>query len=164
MDYDFHRHVAVLFGGSCGDTHFNDTWEWDGSEWSPKPASGPAVRTAHDVAYDRLRGELVLFGGQQSPGGPFLDDTWTYLADCNANGIGDGLDIASGGSSDCNENDVPDECDIAFGGESLDCNGNGVPDECEYPCIADLNCDGTVDLTDFTIFAAAYGKSCSQEP
>lgn len=34
------------------------------------------------------------------------------LADCNANGIGDALDIASASSIDCNANGVPDECEL----------------------------------------------------
>lgn len=33
------------------------------------------------------------------------------LADCNANGIGDALDISGGASNDCNSNGVPDECE-----------------------------------------------------
>ncbi len=34
------------------------------------------------------------------------------LADCNANGVGDALDIAGGTSNDCNLNGVPDECEL----------------------------------------------------
>jgi hypothetical protein len=34
------------------------------------------------------------------------------VADCNANGAPDALDIAGGGSSDCNLNGVPDECEL----------------------------------------------------
>jgi hypothetical protein len=34
------------------------------------------------------------------------------LADCNANGVGDALDIANAVSSDCNANGVPDECEL----------------------------------------------------
>jgi hypothetical protein len=35
--------------------------------------------------------------------------------DCNANGLGDSADIASGASQDCNANGVPDECDTDRG-------------------------------------------------
>lgn len=51
-------------------------------------------------------------------------------ADCNHNGIPDGVDIAGGTSVDCQPNGVPDECDIASGLED-DCNENQVPDSCE---------------------------------
>ena len=36
-----------------------------------------------------------------------------HAYDCNANGVGDFDDVASGTSLDCNENGIPDECDIA---------------------------------------------------
>lgn len=78
-------------------------------------------------------------------GTPPLVDIGAYelFIDCNANGITDSCDIASGSSADCNANGVPDDCepdcngnhvpddcDIASGG-SADCNANGLPDECE---------------------------------
>ncbi len=65
------------------------------------------------------------------------------VIDCNQNGIGDAVDIASGTSSDCNDNFIPDECEIAAGSPSsggpffclsgcdVDCNRNGILDECE---------------------------------
>ncbi|MFQ5592105.1 MAG: hypothetical protein ACE5HE_13150, partial [Phycisphaerae bacterium] len=56
------------------------------------------------------------------------------FADCNGNGVADGLDIANGTSTDCTENGVPDECDIASG-VSEDLNGDGTPDECQIPAV-----------------------------
>ncbi|MEP0845139.1 MAG: right-handed parallel beta-helix repeat-containing protein, partial [Phycisphaerae bacterium] len=52
-------------------------------------------------------------------------------ADCNANGVPDSCDLASGAALDCNANDIPDSCDIAAGGGSDDCNNNQRPDECD---------------------------------
>jgi hypothetical protein len=49
--------------------------------------------------------------------------------DCNANGIDDDIDIASGTELDCNLNRIPDSCDIDLG-LSQDEDGDGVPDEC----------------------------------
>ncbi|MGA1399693.1 MAG: right-handed parallel beta-helix repeat-containing protein [Phycisphaerales bacterium] len=49
--------------------------------------------------------------------------------DCNANGVADYQDLASGSSGDCNGNGVPDECDLADG-TGADCNGDGVLDSC----------------------------------
>ncbi|MGA1058610.1 MAG: right-handed parallel beta-helix repeat-containing protein, partial [Phycisphaerales bacterium] len=49
--------------------------------------------------------------------------------DCNANGLADYQDLASGSSGDCNGNGIPDECDLADGTAS-DCNNDGVLDSC----------------------------------
>ena len=49
--------------------------------------------------------------------------------DCNANGVADYQDIATGASGDCNGNGVPDECDLADG-SGADCNNDGVLDSC----------------------------------
>jgi hypothetical protein len=48
--------------------------------------------------------------------------------------------------TDCNANGVPDACDIASG-DSVDHNGNHIPDDCEYR--ADFDRDGDVDLDDY---------------
>jgi len=76
--------------------------------------------------------------------------------DCNANGICDDEEIATGFAQDCNGNGHPDDCDgdcngngtadvcdIAVG-SSPDCTGNGVPDECEPDC----NTNGVPDSCD----------------
>jgi hypothetical protein len=75
------------------------------------------------------------------------DCQFEVTADCNANGIADVCDIASGFSTDCNENGIPDTCDISYM-ISADCNGNGVPDECDIcaqPCI-DADNNGVIDI------------------
>ena len=53
--------------------------------------------------------------------------------DCNDNGIPDACDFASGGGADCNDNDILDICEIAAG-TGADCNGNGLLDACEPDC------------------------------
>ncbi|MFQ5490910.1 MAG: S8 family serine peptidase, partial [Phycisphaerae bacterium] len=79
--------------------------------------------------------------------------------DCNANGVDDALDIASGDSPDCNANGRPDECETGgtqdcntngvadlcdlFAGTSDDCQANGVPDDCEP--LVDCNTNGLFD-------------------
>ena len=67
-------------------------------------------------------------------------------ADCNANGIGDVCDLATGVSDDCNDNNIPDECEIDDG-IVQDCNLNGVPDSCDisYGLSNDLNNNGIPD-------------------
>ncbi|HLQ62381.1 MAG TPA: hypothetical protein VK131_10995, partial [Candidatus Acidoferrales bacterium] len=60
------------------------TWVWNGSGWSAG-AAGPPNRAIAGLAYDRLRGQVVLFGGYQQglictlpcPIGP-LSDTWLW--------------------------------------------------------------------------------------
>ncbi len=62
--------------------------------------------------------------------------------------------------ADCNANLVLDGCDIA-GGDSDDANGNGTPDECE--CIGDIDGDGTVAFGDLLGVLSAWG-GCMQCP
>jgi hypothetical protein len=56
----------------------NDTWEWDGNDWTQLfPSTSPVVRDETAMAYDSARGVTVLFGGY-SPNGYRLDDTWEW--------------------------------------------------------------------------------------
>lgn len=81
MAYDSVRDRVVVFGGLtpplCGD--HNDTLEWDGLTWTPivpHNASAPSKRQSHAMAYDSIRGRLVLFGGTTSTGRKA--DTWEW--------------------------------------------------------------------------------------
>jgi len=56
--------------------------------------------------------------------------------DCNANGLNDSCEIASGADFDCNENGVLDSCDIAAG-TSNDVDSNAIPDDCQPDCNGD---------------------------
>jgi len=62
--------------------------------------------------------------------------------DCDNDGKGDACAISEGISTDCNANGIPDDCDVASGGGSADCDANGVPDECQPDC----DHDGTPDV------------------
>jgi len=75
MAYDSQRDVTVLFGGGNND---NQTWEWDGSQWSQRlvPNPKPPSRSTHAMAYDSARGVTVLFGGANL--GSSADDTWEW--------------------------------------------------------------------------------------
>ena len=94
MAYDPTRHVTVLFGGwGCGGTvpstsgcssgYYNDTWTWDGSNWTqPSPAASPPARAFGVLVNDPgIEGD-VLFGGDtctdadQECGAN--NDTWTW--------------------------------------------------------------------------------------
>src|SRR5438552_12415430 len=76
MAYDGVRGRAVLFSGVGvnGGGNPADTWEWDGSNWSQRsPATSPAARTGHAMAFDSGRGVTVLFGGMY-----YRNDTWEW--------------------------------------------------------------------------------------
>jgi hypothetical protein len=69
MTYDPIRKEVVMFGGwnSGLDEVLPDTWIWNGSAWSlrPAPASPPPVYDAA-VAFDEKHGQVVMFGGEDS--------------------------------------------------------------------------------------------------
>jgi hypothetical protein len=73
---DVVRNRVVLHGGSSATQIFNDTWEWDGGTWTQIISGVVAIlaRGFHAMAFDPLRNETVLFGGQGIPG----NDTWTW--------------------------------------------------------------------------------------
>ena len=82
MAFDAERKQVVLFGGSDGTNGgaLNDTWTWDGRDWQQKhPAHTPPGRFWHSLAYDPVRREVVMFGGDG--GDEFLNDTWLWNGD-----------------------------------------------------------------------------------
>lgn len=96
--YDSHRQVVLLFGGQNG---FNfgvgvlgDTWEWNGTNWSALPVSGPSARTFMKMAYDQRRRKIVLFGGYN--GTAFVNDTWELGSDLDIAAEPAGLTILPG--------------------------------------------------------------------
>jgi hypothetical protein len=83
MAFDAIRSQVVLFGGydPLGGHHanhsFNDTWTWDGTDWTKRaPAHMPSGRAAPGMAYDGGRGVVLLFGG--AAGTSWFGDTWTW--------------------------------------------------------------------------------------
>ncbi len=84
MAYDSKHGQVVLFGGTQGAGGFylsalayNDTWVWDGSNWTHKSTqASPSARAGHSVAYDSAHGQVVLFGGYGS--GSISGDTWVW--------------------------------------------------------------------------------------
>ena len=80
MAYDSVKGVIVLFAGSNGTSGFlNDTWIWDG-QWTevqcPAEELCPSARNHHTMAFDPMRGKVLLFGGD----GPTsrLNDLWEF--------------------------------------------------------------------------------------
>jgi hypothetical protein len=78
LAYDSARGKVVLFGGHISSSPYrvNDTWEWDGSNWTQKlPVASPPKREGHALAFDGTRGKAVLFGGVDSD---HLSDAWEW--------------------------------------------------------------------------------------
>ncbi|MBK8099111.1 MAG: hypothetical protein IPK26_18540 [Planctomycetes bacterium] len=91
MVQDTRRAVAVLVGGYEPTTGviFNDTWEWNGI-WRQVPGAVGGVsppRYEPMVAFDDLRGRLVMFGGRTA-NNAMLAETWEYGAQYRTFGSG----------------------------------------------------------------------------
>ena len=76
MAYDTARREVVLFGGYDGTEFVNDTWVWDGTNWTEEfPNDRPGVRNLHAMAYAGALEQVMLFGGWI---GAYKDDTWLW--------------------------------------------------------------------------------------
>jgi hypothetical protein len=80
MTFDSMRGVMVLFGGGafCPGVvvcYLNDTWEWDGSDWTLRTSAlAPAPRENYGLAFDAGRGVTVLSNGWDL----HTFDTWEW--------------------------------------------------------------------------------------
>jgi hypothetical protein len=77
---DESRNRVVLWGGGKVSTtdYLQDTWEWDGTDWTDmSPASPPSKRNSPGFAYDTARGHSILFGGINASL-TTLSDTWKW--------------------------------------------------------------------------------------
>ena len=76
--YDSVRQRLVVFGGHAPLSVNDDTWEWNGSQWTnPGPATRPSPRAQFAMAFDRSRGVTVVFGGVAANNG-YLADLWEW--------------------------------------------------------------------------------------
>lgn len=68
---------AILFGGITTDRWLDETWEWDGNDWTKlSPTDHPDAREKHAMAYDGFRDRVVLFGGVMDK--TSFGDTWEW--------------------------------------------------------------------------------------
>jgi hypothetical protein len=69
MAYDSQRKQVLLFGGyswEIGGSR-SETWFWNGTDWAAlNTTDTPAGRSAHAMAYDPVRQQLVVVAGNQS--------------------------------------------------------------------------------------------------
>ncbi|MCC6323157.1 MAG: hypothetical protein IT438_17165 [Phycisphaerales bacterium] len=77
MAYDPVRRETVVFGGyaSGGLGYHDDTWTYDGTNWTLRATTGPSPRANASMAFDSSRGVMVLFGGYF---GGSLGETWEW--------------------------------------------------------------------------------------
>jgi hypothetical protein len=82
MAYDAAGGNIVLFGGgsivnSTEGPALNDTWVWNGSQWTEKhPSTSPPGRVRAGMANYSEQGRVFLFGGIGATA--YLNDTWSW--------------------------------------------------------------------------------------
>jgi len=76
MTFDPIRNRIVMFGGYTSFVELNDTWEWDGAQWTRRfPTTSPPIRSNAAFAWQEHRGRALLFGGYY---GGSLGDAWEW--------------------------------------------------------------------------------------
>ncbi len=75
MAFDGARNHTLLFGGRTLASRVNDTWTWNGSNWSARGNGGPSPRSTPVMEYDPQRERIVLFGGFV---GTYSAETWEH--------------------------------------------------------------------------------------
>lgn len=80
MAFDTAYGYVLLFGGqssTCTFSQCSDTWTWNGSSWTQQqPSTTPQSRYGHQLAYDSVHQQVVMFGGVF--GSSTLGDTWVW--------------------------------------------------------------------------------------
>ena len=76
MAFDQATGQMILFGGQTSSGVLNDTWSWNGEDWTQLDDSGPSARSGHAVVFDSARGHAVLFAGESAAG--VLNGTWEW--------------------------------------------------------------------------------------
>jgi hypothetical protein len=77
--YDSARNRTVLFGGYTHPAVWNDTWAFDGAQWTQlSPATSPSGRADSQMVYDAARDRMVLMGGSLSSNGPQTEELWEF--------------------------------------------------------------------------------------
>ena len=79
LSYDTVRNIIVLFGGQKSSHEiYNDTWEFDGTDWEDRTPDepNPPGRFRGAMAYDEYRRKTVLYGGYEEF--DYFTDTWEW--------------------------------------------------------------------------------------
>jgi len=79
MTYDAARKKTLLFGGFIPNGKVaDDTWQWDGTDWTQVADTGPVARGGAALAFDVNRERVVLFGGNDLQFFTYRGDTWEW--------------------------------------------------------------------------------------
>jgi hypothetical protein len=143
MAYDRARSVTVLFGGQTGVNYgqgvLGDTWEWNGSAWMQRFATGPVPRSFTKIVYDADHQRTVAFGGYN--GSQFIADTWELgeaFANCDGSSIPPVLNV----------NDfVCFQSRFAAGHSSANCDHSTAPP--------------VLNVNDFVCFISRFAAGCA---
>jgi len=78
-----HGKVYLFGGADAGGTPLNDTWEWTLNQGWKKLSLrlSPPARYGHSMAYDSVRGRLVITGGTGQSSDLVFGDTWELDVD-----------------------------------------------------------------------------------
>ena len=84
MVYDPNVGGVLMFAGRDSNNKpagsyvpYDDTWVWNGVDWTQlSPATVPATRHGHQMAFDKTLNKVVMTGGEM-PGASY-DETWTW--------------------------------------------------------------------------------------
>ena len=69
---------CYLYGGAGGGTTSNQTWEYDGVDWTLLATTGdPGERHTFGMCYDEVRNVIVMFGGSNNSYVP-NGETWEF--------------------------------------------------------------------------------------
>ncbi len=160
MVYDSARGRVVMFGGFLGGGQWsNQTWEWNGTDWTLSPATGPSGRQYLGMVFDPERAVTVLSCGQAA-NFVRMDDTWEY------NGTSWTQVTTLGNPAPARDQHAMAFCPggTLQGGHIVIHGGyvggaNVLSDtwrlDCEEGCYPDCNDDGNLTIADFICFQAA---------
>ena len=81
MSYDSTRQKMMLFGGWNPNRTHNDTWEWDGTEWTQVADIGPSSRGLYGMVYDTSQQKMVLFDGETGETWQMTNNNWVKVQD-----------------------------------------------------------------------------------
>lgn len=88
MAFDSRSGLVILYGGQAAKLTpqsladcLEDTWVWNGKQWTEIKVPGPSKRYMPAMAYDAARGKTILYGGsiyRKGEGVRTFDDIWEW--------------------------------------------------------------------------------------